>query len=414
MARTLPDEPGVSDEWSAAGTRLAPNRRRVGAGVEERVRESEPVADARRRWLLAAYALTAAIASAVCGLARRCNNFLIYRAAFANLLAGRDLYAPHPEQHADLFKYSPTFAILFAPFALPPFALALLCWNLLNALALYYAVARLLPGREGTVALALTFVGLLATTDGTQCNGLVAALIVLAFVAFERDRPGRGALAVAAGVFVKLFPLAALSLSVPRRRTGRAALAFVVAVLALAALPLIVMPARALAAQYRAWYAVEARDAQDAGASVMGLLREWAGFAGANWPVQLAGGALLLLPLVLRRDRWDDATFRRGLLSSLLVYVVIFNHQAEQPTFVIALTGVAVWFATSARTALRRAVTAAAFLATAPAFAASVAPGRFGWSAFDPTLFAVLPCAVAWLTMQAELLGPRRAAGWPG
>jgi hypothetical protein len=139
----------------------------------------------------------------------------------------------------------------------------------------------------------------------------------------------------------------------------------------------------------------------------MGVLRAWAGFAGPNWPVQLAGGALLLLPLALRRDRWDDPAFRRGLLSSLLVYVVIFNHQAEQPTFVIALTGVAVWFATSARTALRRAVTAAAFVATAPAFAAGVAPRWFGSSAVDPTLLVVLPCVLAWLTVQAELLRPR-------
>src|SRR2546430_12969094 len=54
-----------------------------------------------------------------------------------NLFAGRDLYAAHPEQHFDFYKYSPTFAVLFAPLAYLPFALTFLCWTLLNGLLLW-------------------------------------------------------------------------------------------------------------------------------------------------------------------------------------------------------------------------------------------------------------------------------------
>src|SRR5213594_2586973 len=49
------------------------------------------------------------------------------------------LYAAHPEQHFDFYKYSPTFAVLFAPLAYLPFALSFLCWTLLNGLLLWYA-----------------------------------------------------------------------------------------------------------------------------------------------------------------------------------------------------------------------------------------------------------------------------------
>ena len=63
----------------------------------------------------------------------------------------------------------------------------------------------------------------------------------------------------------------------------------------------------------------------------------------------------LLLPL-LHRERWADAHFRRGYLASLLVFVVIFNHQAERPSFVIAAAGVAIWFVQSPRDALRLAL----------------------------------------------------------
>src|SRR4051794_1450832 len=76
-----------------------------------------------RAWLLV-YLGIAASATAICR-AQRCNNFLISRAAFEHLRAARDLYAAYPAEHADLFKYTPTFALLFAPFARLPFGLAL-------------------------------------------------------------------------------------------------------------------------------------------------------------------------------------------------------------------------------------------------------------------------------------------------
>ncbi|RME20836.1 MAG: hypothetical protein D6800_12755, partial [Candidatus Zixiibacteriota bacterium] len=42
------------------------------------------------------------------------NNYLIFKYSFLNLLAGKNLYVTHPEQYYDLFKYSPTFALLMA------------------------------------------------------------------------------------------------------------------------------------------------------------------------------------------------------------------------------------------------------------------------------------------------------------
>ncbi len=135
----------------------------------------------------------------------------IFRSASLNLFAGRDLYAAHPEQHFDFYKYSPTFAVLFAPLAYLPFALTFLCRTLLNGLLLWYALDRLLPEREATVALALLYLEVLLALQYGQSNALVAALMILAFVAFEARRP--------VGAAVKLFPLAAVSLAVfhPRR-----------------------------------------------------------------------------------------------------------------------------------------------------------------------------------------------------
>src|SRR5438876_11250402 len=64
------------------------------------------------------------------GLLRQTNNFRIFRAASLHLLHGQDLYAAYPALHFDFYKYSPTFALLFLPFALSPFWLGMLLWNL--------------------------------------------------------------------------------------------------------------------------------------------------------------------------------------------------------------------------------------------------------------------------------------------
>ncbi|MEP6990255.1 MAG: hypothetical protein ABJA80_04930, partial [bacterium] len=90
----------------------------------------------RRSWLLALYVLTIVIVAIGKAYGQRGpdNNFLIFRWSFLNLAAGRDMYVAQPLHHTDIYKYSPSFAVLFAPFALIPFALSLAIWDALNAL----------------------------------------------------------------------------------------------------------------------------------------------------------------------------------------------------------------------------------------------------------------------------------------
>src|SRR6185437_6308899 len=59
--------------------------------------------------------------------------------------------------------------------------------------------------------------------------------------------------------------------------------------------------------------------------------------------VLLIGLVLLLLPLI-KTNKYKDYSFRLTLLASILIWIVIFNHRAESPTFVIAITGVSIWF----------------------------------------------------------------------
>jgi hypothetical protein len=337
--------------------------------------------------------------------AKPSGNFEIFRTASRHLLSGQDLYAEYPAEHTDRFKYSPTFALLFQPFAWVPWPLALLGWNLLNGLLLFVAVERVLPARRALLAQALLLLEVLRGMQNAQSNALVAALIVFAFVALERQRSWRAALAVALGVCVKIFPLAALTFAIPRRRAIRTGLATAAVGAALVALPLLLVSPAALAAQYQSWRGVETIDARQRWFSVMELLHRVTGVAVPNWPIQLVGTLALLAPLALRRARWDEARFRLLYLCSLLLYVVLFNHQAERASYLIAFTGATIWFAAGPAAPWRRWLYGSAML-TIPLMSTLI-PGAWLRTDAATTWRLALPCLAIWLVVQREML--RRA-----
>ena len=363
-----------------------------------------------RRLVLALYVASAALVTVQQAILGHSNNLSIFRAASLNLFAGRDLYAAHPEQHFDFYKYSPSFALLFAPLAYLPFALAFLCWSLLNGLLLWYALDRLLPEREATVALALLYLEVLLALQYGQSNALVAALMILAFVAFEGRRQVGAALCITGGAAVKLFPLAALSLAIFYPRRLRFAVVFIAVLAAAVALPLVAMPLGDLRAQYRSWHAIEAKDALLRGYSLMHYTHAWLGVNWPNWPQQAAGTALLLLPLGLRSDRWKELEFRRLFLCSLLVYSVLFNHASESPSFVVAYAGIVVWYVSSPPSRLRTAIMALTLLVML-VHDVDLVPRWVKYDILVPYRIKGIPCLVAWFVMQWELLGTPRRSG---
>ena len=340
--------------------------------------------------------------SEVRGAARPSGNFEIFRTASRHLVSGVDLYAEYPGEHADRFKYSPTFALLFAPLAWLPWPLALFLWSTLNAFVLFVAVERVLPGRAGLLALLCLLLEVLRGMQNAQSNALVAGLVILAFTALERSNAWRAALAVVLGACVKIFPLAALTFAIPRRlaiRTGAWAGA---AGAGLVLLPLLVTTRSTLLAQYAWWRGVESSDAQQRWFSVMELAHRVTGTSWPNWPLQLAGTIALVAPLALRRDRWDGSRFRFLYLCSVLLYVVLFNHQAERASYLIAFVGATIWFAASPRERWRTILYGVAFL-TIP-FMSTLVPGAILRTQTATLYRLALPTLAIWLAIQWELL----------
>jgi hypothetical protein len=368
-------------------------------------------ADAGGKWLATRPAFHRAAEGIVTGAhadglreARRpSGNFEIFRTAARHLLTGQDLYAEYPAEHGDRYKYSPTFALLFQPFALLSWPLALFLWSALNALLLFVAVERVLPPRAALLAQFFLLPEVLRAMQNAQSNALVAALIILAWTVFEARHVWRAVLAVALGASVKIFPLAALTFAIPRRlapRTGAWAAALGAT---LVLLPLLVTSPTALLAQYGSWRGVESTDAQQRWFSVMELVHRWTGTDWPNWPIQATGTLLLLVPLALRSDRWDQWRFRFLYLCSVLIFVVLFNHQAERASYAIAFTGMTLWFAGEPRTPWRAALYLIALL-TIPLMSTLIPVGALFKSPSAMVYRLALPSLAIWIAIQAELL----------
>jgi hypothetical protein len=166
-------------------------------------------------------------------------------------------------------------------------------------------------------------------------------------------------------------------------------------------LPLLVTSPATLVQQYRWWREIEAVDAQQRWFSVMELLHRWTGATFPNWPVQLAGVCLLVLPLALRRDRWAEHGFRLRYLCSVLLFVALFNHQAERASYVIAFTGAAIWFVSSRRAPWEAGLFTLAFL-TMPV-ASTLIPGA--WLKLPEVVLYRLafPTLLIWIAVQVQL-----------
>lgn len=339
------------------------------------------------------------------------NNFVIFRTGSANLLAGRDLYE-RQAAHFDYFMYSPTFALLFAPIAALPFGVGVLVWNALNGGALYWGLGRVLSAKQAFIARSVVLLDAVGSMQNVQSNALIAGLIILAFAELERRREGRAVAAICVATLIKIFPIIAGAFALFRPWRLPRFLLWTIAIGALLlAAPLMVVSPTVLWQEWASWLARNRAVAEMRNYSVMEQVHIWLHVDWPNWPIQLSGVVVALAPLA-RFPHWNSPRFRLLFLASVLMFCVLFNHKAESPSFVIALAGVAIWFATTERTRFAWGVLAIVILVTSLS-ASDAMPEALQQNVFMPYKLKTLPVLLVWILTQIELWRPRLSAPFP-
>jgi hypothetical protein len=331
------------------------------------------------------------------------QNFTIFRNSFYHLIHHQNLYAQFQFEQWDFYRYSPAFALLFAPFALLPYEIGAVLWNLLNAAALFWAVRSVpsLDQRPKMLALWFMFLPMLNSVENAQSNALVAALMIAAWSAEEREKPDLSALLIVLATFIKLFGIFGL-LPCLVGRARKQLVGYTAAWAAVFALaPLLVVSWNELGLLYSNWYStLLAFNQARMGISVMGFLHAWLHVdLPANYVV--AAGALILIAVALLGRQ-----SRIIVLASVLIFVTIFNYAAESPSYVIATAGVALWYFSQPRTALNTVLFTATFMLSILA-SSDLIPHSIRHDFVEQYVVKALPCIAIWLRIEMEPLFTR-------
>lgn len=332
------------------------------------------------------------------------NTYMIFKFAFAHLIHGQDLYSAYPDEHLDFFKYSPAFALFSGLFVWLPDMIGLTAWGLLNSLSLLHAVQRMPIRSEAARVAILWFIllELIMSVQGCQSNGLITALLIWTYNHLERGRPGSAALCIILGSFVKIFSLAGFLLFIFYPGKLKGILYALIWAAACAVVPLASVSVEQLLFLYKSWVQLLTNDySLSVGLSVMGVLQKWFGL-NVSKPLAISMGLVMLCLPLLRKEAYRHDQFRMLFLSALLIWVVIFNHKAEPQTFVIAISGVAIWYFSRPTTAVSFALACFAFVLTTVSHT-DLFP-RFLRNEFVvPYRLMVAPCILVWCRAIYEL-----------
>jgi Glycosyltransferase family 87 len=332
------------------------------------------------------------------------NNYVIFKQSYFHLVENKDLYILYPAEHWDLFKYSPSFSVLMAPMALLPDALGLFFWNALNVLVLFFALWSLPNQSNKTRLFMLGFIliELITSTQNAQSNGLIAGLFILAYTSLEKKQVSLAALFILLTVFIKLFGIVAFALFLFYPNKLKSAAYVMLWGLLLLLLPLIFVSPNQLVFLYKSWGAMLQEDhGISTGLSVAGWLSTWFGLE-AKTLVVVVGAFLFCLPFI-NYKYFKETHFKLFYLCSILIWVIIFNHRAESATFVIAVSGVAIWYFLQNKSTLNTVLIVATFILTVLS-PTDLFPKTIRVNYVVPYVLKAIPCILIWFKITYDLL----------
>jgi signal transduction histidine kinase len=107
----------------------------------------------------------------------------------------------------------------------------------------------------------------------------------------------------------------------------------------------------------------------------------------------------------IRISQYKNLYYRLSYLALLLISVVIFSTSAESPTYVIAVTGVALWFIVQPLPTTKKVYTLLIFAIIVTTFSVTdVFPHWVRVNFFIAYALKALPCFCVWLVLLYQLL----------
>jgi hypothetical protein len=336
-------------------------------------------------------------------------NFVIFKTASQRLLAHQNLYEYISYGNIyDRYFYAPVFSLLFTPFKLLPVSISVFLWLLVGALSFYYAIQKLqITNVQKNIIFLIAFADLVNSLQNIQTNSLNAAFMLLIFSSFQSNKPVVAGFFTALCLSIKIYPAAAALLFLFYPNKFRFLTAAFLFTLFLFSLPLLVVPCTYYINSLQSWCKTLVSDTEISeiwqSSSLIGINYTWFPKALNHFYLQLGGLLLVFLPLLKILKNQVDKHFILLYLSLLMIFVVIFNHAAESPTYIIAVTGAAIWYSLSEKSSFNNILLVFLFIACILS-PTDIFPHWLRKEYFEPLKIRVIPCVIIWVKILYELL----------
>ncbi|MGZ3863972.1 MAG: glycosyltransferase family 87 protein [Bacteroidia bacterium] len=336
-------------------------------------------------------------------------NFVIFKTASQRLLSHENLYEYVQYKIIwDRFFYTPQFALLFTPFTFIPLPVSIFLWLLLGSLLFYMALQNLpVTDTQKALLFFIILIEMINSLQNLQTNVLNAALMLFIFTSLRNNKPAIAALCVAVCMSIKIYPAAAglLFLFYPDKIKFIIWCAIFSAAFFL--MPLIVLPQDYLFSTLKNWISTVSEDATDNfiynSPSLIGANYTWLSRPFNHFYIQLIGLILVFIPLIKLLKKQTDTNFVLLYLAFIMIFVVIFNHAAESPTYIIAITGAALWYVISPKSMINNILLILLFVACT-LLPTDIYPRWLREEYFMPLKIRVVPCLLIWGKLFYELL----------
>ncbi len=305
------------------------------------------------------------------------NNFLIYKYTFWHAWEQKDLYASYPLDHYDVNHYGPIFSLIMAPFAIiPSIWVGVFAWHLALALFLWWAIKKSSLSFEcQVVVIWLTAHELLNALGMSQFNVATGAMILLSYGAVYKGKDKWAAFWIVLGTLVKVYGIVGLVFILFSKNKPKFIMWLAIWTIVLILLPMPVFGFEYVYGQYVSWANVLAEKGQEnllsdfQNISLLGMIRK-IGYACSmgldnyyavfmrettpvvtNWWISTWKDVWVIIPAMvysalplMRIRQYGNHSFQLMLLALVMMFVNIFSTGAENSSYIISMTGVAIWF----------------------------------------------------------------------
>jgi len=206
---------------------------------------------------------------------------------------------------------------------------------------------------------------------------------------------------IAIGTSIKIYPIVAASLFLLYPQKIKFIVGLAGSFILLFCLPVLFTSFSQLLLQYHNWFNILVQDQHDnTGVSIIGLLSNFYISDLLKVIVQVVGIVLFLLQF-RRVGLYGNDMYRLMMLASLLIWLTLFNHAAESASYVLAITGVALWYVLQKKSLMLSYLIGLTLIVVS---VLTIDPSpRLIVDAMERYSLKALPCLVIWIIMFWQL-----------